>query len=111
MEKIKCHDCGVVEGQLHKSGCDMERCPKCGEQLISCSCTNEEVEEIGYRIPYVQIPVLCMSCGRTYPNFFNVPDEEWKKYVIPELQKEVLCIVCYKRMKILFPNGWREISQ
>ncbi len=34
----KCHDCGVEEGQLHEFGCDMERCPFCGGQLISCDC-------------------------------------------------------------------------
>lgn len=36
--KSKCHDCGVEEGQLHELGCDNERCPFCGGQLISCSC-------------------------------------------------------------------------
>jgi TIR domain-containing protein len=33
-----CHDCGVVHGQLHVLGCDMEECANCGEQLISCGC-------------------------------------------------------------------------
>ncbi len=33
-----CHDCGVAPGNYHHPSCDMERCPKCGEQLISCPC-------------------------------------------------------------------------
>ena len=33
-----CSDCGAKAGQVHHYGCDQERCPACGGQLISCSC-------------------------------------------------------------------------
>ena len=35
-----CHDCSVAKGQIHLLGCDMERCPKCEDDvtLISCGC-------------------------------------------------------------------------
>lgn len=31
-----CFDCGVSESQLHVSLCDMEECPSCHGQLLSC---------------------------------------------------------------------------
>lgn len=44
----RCHDCGIEnkKGNLHHSGCDMERCPKCKGQLISCECINKRVLEV-----------------------------------------------------------------
>ena len=39
-----CHDCGAAIGHNHHPGCDMERCPKCGGQLISCGCLDNEEE-------------------------------------------------------------------
>ncbi|MCU1365540.1 MAG: hypothetical protein JWN39_1179 [Ilumatobacteraceae bacterium] len=38
-----CNDCGAIEGQLHHFGCDLESCPRCGQQLISCDCDSEPV--------------------------------------------------------------------
>ncbi len=35
---IKCDDCGRPKGKLHACGCDIERCPRCGMQLITCDC-------------------------------------------------------------------------
>jgi hypothetical protein len=38
IERPRCHDCNVAWGGLHHYGCDMEECPLCGGQLISCDC-------------------------------------------------------------------------
>jgi hypothetical protein len=38
----RCGDCGVTEGGLHHYGCDLEDCPSCGWQLLSCACGRDE---------------------------------------------------------------------
>lgn len=34
----KCPDCGCPKGSYHHVGCDMEECPRCHGQAISCNC-------------------------------------------------------------------------
>ncbi len=34
-----CGDCGVKVGQYHLSDCDIERCPICDSQLLTCGHT------------------------------------------------------------------------
>ena len=40
-----CPDCNAGEGKPHHSGCDTERCPNCGGQMLGCLGTDEYTEE------------------------------------------------------------------
>jgi len=116
MEKHKCKDCGVFEGELHKHGCLNEFCSKCYMQFALCNCF--DYNDSYNRIPYLYVPIYCALCGKEWPSCTEdiFWDDDWKKYVPPlvysnaqiHLLKTVICKKCYDRLKQIFPNGWRE---
>jgi hypothetical protein len=131
MEEKRCHDCNREEGEIHSLGCDMESCPWCGGQLISCHCVYEklnidcspgtwayengitkeqetvweELLEKEGRIPYIRWPNLCAYCGELWPELFMVPDEEWEKYIEPGKRDRVVCRKCYEYIKSLIEGA------
>jgi hypothetical protein len=135
-ELHRCHDCDAEEGELHSIGCDMERCPFCGGQLISCECAYKllkvdaspgtwaykhgltEDQERAWlallfekgRIPYLSIPNICAMCGALWPEMFMVSDEDWKKYIPRKLQGAMLCYVCYHRLAQKYEEKGRKVT-
>jgi hypothetical protein len=41
-DRQACHDCRVIKGEFHVPSCDVEECPVCGGQLITCDCPFDE---------------------------------------------------------------------
>ena len=37
-ENERCPVCHVIRGAFHHKGCYVERCPRCGQRLVSCGC-------------------------------------------------------------------------
>jgi hypothetical protein len=76
----RCGDCGVEPGGFHHLGCDLQSCPRCQRQLLSCGCPFDELggaEEDGDVEPVVAAVDdgdseldehryrLCPLCGST----------------------------------------------
>jgi len=101
-----CPDCGVGEGELHAQFplCDQELCPICNGQLLSCRHAHDTdpVLKAG-RIPFLYFPMLCAKCGAEDPDFFSVPDREWKAIVPKPYWDVVLCHPCYLYLAKLKP--------
>lgn len=41
----RCGDCGIRKDGFHHLGCDLEQCPRCRGQLLSCGCCRDVVAQ------------------------------------------------------------------
>jgi hypothetical protein len=49
----RCHDCGVLPGEKHHDGCDVERCPFTkGQQRITCNCKKCDELKLSEKVPF-----------------------------------------------------------
>lgn len=76
----KCHDCGALEGARHVPGCDMERCPFCGGQLITCDCADRHF----YPETYSDLP----PGHPDRPEFAGLPKDVYERGLRPEQRDE-----------------------
>jgi len=84
-----CGDCGVAAGQYHHAGCDLEVCPRCRGQAISCECTDAYLLE---------------STDWAHDKVITNPDEERINYFIDRAfnEQEVDLFV----VKMLLNDMW-----
>lgn len=108
--KRKCHDCEAKEGELHGLGCDMERCPFCGGQLLSCSCC---YTKLGYKYdPTKEFSGLPKSVY--FEGLSENNDKKWmmilnKKGRIPYIIVPVFCARCLKPYPEMFMDDeWKK---
>jgi hypothetical protein len=100
MSEIICHSCHCREGELHKPGCDVEQCPKCGRQLISCDHSDDFFSD-EERVPFIFWPLLCFRCGDSCDRFdmFMVDNDVWNYYT--RQPHGNLCWDCFNEIKEL----------
>jgi len=114
LKRAICHDCKVKEGELHVPGCDMERCPFCGGQLISCAC---RYKLLGYA--YDWDAEYCGLPKEIYKN--GLPEEKEKIWLdslkgirVPWIQYPNICIKCGELWPEMFSvpdQEWRHYIQ
>jgi hypothetical protein len=80
-----CHDCEVHEGQLHEDLCDMERCPFCGGQLLSCDCANRHFYPNSAR-DYSLLPDRFTRSDRAHAKTCQSPD--WSCTVCAKIEEK-----------------------
>jgi hypothetical protein len=97
--------CGALEGELHRLGCPYERCTKCSGQFLYCDCPEDYHQR--KRVPFFRMDWQCCErCGVAWPDFFDVPDKVWKRYVLSLGGGEkLLCIDCFNLIAELTDGG------
>ena len=64
----------------------------------------------GKRVPFILYPNVCGRCGKLWPDFFVVSDEEWEKYIQKQKRELILCLPCYNFIKEIIDQEAKKSS-
>ncbi len=74
-EPFDCPGCGAQSGRPHQPDCEVEQCPACGWQRLSCGCGQEIGDE--ERLPWTGLLPGAAEC-REYGLWSKLdPDRGW----------------------------------
>ena len=93
----RCGDCGCFEGELHAPCCDMERCPFCGGQLISCGCAERMFYpdfSYGSDDPFCGLPEEVYKHGLSEEQELAWIDALCEKGPVPYIEYPNMCACC-----------------
>jgi hypothetical protein len=56
-------------------------------------------------VPYIAWPLLCAHCGTACTEIFIVSSSDWKRYIQPDQRHKVICLPCYRKIKLLIDKA------
>jgi len=63
-----------------------------------CTDTQKQIKA-GGECPY-NIPTLhCAVCRCLAPLYFRVNDDDWQRYIKPDMRESIICRECYNKIK------------
>ena len=111
----RCPDCAVEVGEFHLPGCDIERCPRCAGQSISCECSRGEEDDEGEEIDAAREETVTRSRiqARSIVNYgiIAVPEgtvhathyEGAPPVILPQLPPEVVRVLVHSMEECVGP--------